>query len=73
MCHTFSSKGQESFNFMAFNFMKLPSIVILEHKKIKSVSVSIFSLSMCHEAVGLDAMIFVFCMLRFKPIFSLFH
>ena len=28
--------------------------------KIKSVSVSIASLSICHEVMGLDAMIFVF-------------
>ena len=35
------------------------SIVILEPKKIKSVTVSIVS-SSCHEVVGLDAMILVF-------------
>ena len=33
--------------------------VILEPKKIKSVTVSIFSLSICHEVVGLDALILV--------------
>ena len=36
------------------------STVILEPKQIKSVAVSIFSLSICHEVVGLDAMILVF-------------
>ena len=36
------------------------SIVILEPKKIKSVPLSIFSPSICHEAMGLDAMILVF-------------
>ena len=34
--------------------------VILEPKKIKSVIVSIVSLSICLEVMGLDAMIFVF-------------
>jgi len=38
--------------------------------KIKSVTVSIVSPSICHE-VALDAMIFVFWMLSFKPAFSL--
>ena len=34
--------------------------VILEPKKIKSVTVSIISPSICHEVMGLDAMIFIF-------------
>ena len=34
--------------------------VILEPKKIKSVTVFIFSPSICHEVMGPDAMIFVF-------------
>ena len=34
--------------------------VILEPKKIKSITVCIFPLSVCHEVIGLDAMIFVF-------------
>ena len=38
----------------------LPSAVILEHKKIKSVTVSIVYPSICHEEIGLDAMILVF-------------
>ena len=37
----------------------------------KSVTVSTVSLSICHEVMGLDAMILVFLMLRFKPTFSL--
>ena len=37
-----------------------PSAVILEPKKIKSVTVSIVSPSIYHEVMGLDAMIFVF-------------
>ena len=38
----------------------------------KSLTVSIVSPSICHEVLGLDAMILVFWMLSFKPIFSLF-
>ena len=45
--------------------------MILEPKKIKSVTVSIVSLSICHEVMGPDAMILVFWMLSFKPAFSL--
>ena len=37
-----------------------PSAVILEPKKIKSVTVSTFSPSICHEVMGPDAMILVF-------------
>ena len=48
-----------------------PSSVILEPRKIKSVTVSTVSASICHEVMGLDAMIFVFWMLRFKLAFSL--
>ena len=35
------------------------SAVILEPKKIKSVTVSTFPVSVCHEMIGLDAMIFL--------------
>ena len=51
--------------------LQSPSTVILEPKKIKSVTVSIVSPSICHQVVGLNAMIFVFWMLSFKPTFSL--
>ena len=37
-----------------------PSAVILEPKKIKSVTFSIISPSICHEVMGLDAMILIF-------------
>ena len=47
------------------------STVILEPKKIQSVTVSTFSPSICYEVMGPDAMIFVFWMLSFKPAFSL--
>ena len=43
--------------------------VILEPKKIKSVTVSIVSPSICQEVMGLDATIFIFWMLSFKPDF----
>ena len=39
--------------------LQSPSAVILEAKKIKSVIVSIVSPSICHEVMGLDAMILV--------------
>ena len=46
------------------------SAVILELQKIKSVT-SIASPSICHEVMGLNAMIFIFWILSFKPAFSL--
>ena len=48
-----------------------PFVVILEPKKIKSVTFSIVPPSICHEVMGPDAMILVFWMLSFKPTFSL--
>ena len=45
--------------------------MILKPKKIKSVTVSTFSLCICHEVLGPDAMTFIFRMLSFKPAFSL--
>ena len=47
------------------------SAVILESRKIKSATVYIVSLSICHEVMGLDAMILVSWMLSFKPTLSL--
>ena len=57
------------------SWLQSPSAVILEPKKIKSVTVSTFFPSICHEVMGPDAMIFVFWMLSFKPAFLtlLFH
>ena len=57
---------------LLISWLKSPSAVILELKKIESLSVSIVSPSICHEVMGLDAMILVFLMLSFKPAFSLF-
>ena len=41
-------------------WLQSPSTVILEPKKIKSVTVSTVSPSICHEAMGLDSVILVF-------------
>ena len=53
------------------SWLQSPSAVILEPKKIKSLIVFIVSPSICHEVMGLDAMILVFWILSFKPAFSL--
>ena len=45
---------------LLISWLQSPSAVILEPKKIKSVTVSIVSPSICHEVMGLDAMILVF-------------
>ena len=50
-------------------WLQLPLAVILEPKKMKSDTVSTFSPSICHEVTGLNAIIFVFWMLNFKPAF----
>ena len=56
---------------LSISWLQSPSAVILEPKKIKSVTVSIVSPSICHEVMGPDAMILVFRMLSFKSAFSL--
>ena len=56
ICHRFSSKEQASFTFRA-------AVTICSdfgHHKIKSVTVSTFYPSICHEVMGPDAMILVF-------------
>ena len=45
---------------LLISWLQSLSAVILEPKKIKSVIVSVVSLSTCHEVMGLDAMILVF-------------
>ena len=57
---------------LLISWLQSPSVVILEPKKIKSLTVSLISPSICHEMMGLDAMILVFWMLSFKPAFSVF-
>ena len=55
------------------SWLQLPC-AFLEPPKIKSATVYTVSPSICHQVVGLDAMILVFWMLSFKPTFSLsFH
>ena len=57
---------------LLISWLQSPSAIIFEPKKIKSVTVSIVSLSICHEVMGPDVLILVFWMLSFKPTFSLF-
>jgi len=45
---------------LLISWLQSPSAVILEPPKIKSVTVSIVSPSLCHEVMGPDAMILVF-------------
>ena len=45
---------------LLISWLHSPSIVILEPKKMKSLTVSIVSPSICHEVMGPDAMILVF-------------
>ena len=56
---------------LLISWLQSPSAVLLEPQKIKSDTVSTVSLSISYEAMGPDAMIFIFWMLRFKPTFSL--
>ena len=45
---------------LLISWLQSPSAVILEPKKIKSLTVSIVSPFICHEVMGSDAMIFIF-------------
>ena len=56
---------------LLISWLQSSSVVIWEPPKIKSVTVSIFSPSVCHEVIGPDAMILVFWILSLKPAFSL--
>ena len=55
---TFLSRSKH----LLISWLQSPSAVILEPSEIKSVTVSTVSLSICHEVMGLDAMILVFWM-----------
>ena len=55
---------------LLISWLQSLSAVTLE-PKIKSVTVSIVSPSICYEVMGPDAMMIVFWMLSFKPTFSL--
>ena len=45
---------------LLISWLQSLSVVILEPKEIKSLTVSISSPPICHEVMGLDAMILVF-------------
>ena len=51
---------------LLISWLQSPSEVILEPKKINSVTVSIVSPSICHDVMGPDVMILVLWMLSFK-------
>ena len=50
---------------LLISWLQSPSAVILEPPKIKSVTVSIVSPSICHEVMGPDVMIFIFLNVEF--------
>ena len=56
---------------LLISWLQSPSAVILEHRKVKSDTVSTVCPSICREVKGVDAMILVFWVLSFKPTFSL--
>ena len=58
---------------LLISWLQCLSTVILEPRKIKSVTVSTVSPCICHEVMGPDAMILVFWTLILKPNLSLFY
>ena len=56
---------------LLISWLQSPSAVILDPKKIQSITVSIVSPSICHEMMEPDAIIFLFWMVSFQPAFSL--
>ena len=54
---------------LSISWLESLTTVILELKKMKSVTVSNFSLSICHKLMWPDAMLLVFWMPHFKPAF----
>ena len=57
---------------LLISWLQSPSAVISEPQNIKSLTISIVSPSICHEVMGMDAMILVFWMLSLKPTFPLY-
>ena len=55
---------------LSISWLQSPSTLILEPPKIKSLTISVASLSICLEVMGPDTMIVVW-ILNFKPTFSL--
>ena len=62
---TFLSRSKH----LLISWLQSPSAMILEPKKIKSVTVSIVSSSLCHEVMGPDAMIFIFLVWSLSQLF----
>ena len=60
---------------LLISWLQLHSVVIMEPAEIKSVTVSIIFPYICHEGMGLDAMILVFLNVEYYASFStlLFH
>ena len=56
---------------LLISLLKSPYAVILDLKKIKSLTVSIVFPSICHEVMGPDAMMLIYWMFSFKSAFSL--
>ena len=56
---------------LLISWLQSPSTVIWEPEKIVCHCFHFFPPSICHEIMGLDAMILVFRILSFKPVFSL--
>ena len=54
---------------LLISWLRSPSVVILEPKKIVCHYFHVFPI--CHEVMGPDTMVLSFCLLRFKPAFSL--
>ena len=54
---------------LLISWLQSPSALVLEPPKMKSVTVSTVSPYICHEVMGLDAIILVFLMVSFKPAF----
>ena len=55
---------------LLISWLQSPSAVILEAKKIKSVTVFTFPPSICHEVMGSDAFIFIFWTLETLNVFK---
>ena len=53
---------------LLISWLQSPSVVILEPKKIKSVTVSIVFPSICHGAMGPDAMILVLQIIQIRKL-----
>ena len=56
---------------LLISWLQSPSAVLLEPKKVKSITVSTVSSSISHLPWRPDAMVLIFWMLGFKPAFSL--